>query len=141
VKKWVKSSDALSRRFEAALPKHPDLQPRKMFGYPCCFVKGVFFTGLHEEKVVMRLPDEVKAQLPALDGAAAFDPMGGRPMKQWWVVPPSIIGDAGKLSALIADAFGRVQPLPGKAAKPGAAKGKPARASAARPASPRRKRS
>jgi hypothetical protein len=59
----------------------------------------------------------VKAGLKELSGAPQFDPMGGRPMKQWWVLPKSVTGDGAKLKAFIANAFDQVQPLPGKAPK------------------------
>lgn len=31
--KWKKSSPALVERFEAALPRDPRVEPKKMFGY------------------------------------------------------------------------------------------------------------
>ncbi len=128
--KWTKPPAELVERFQAALPAHPDLTPKKMFGYPAAFVKGNFFTGLHNDNVVIRLPDEVKAGLKELSGAPAFDPMGGRPMKQWWVVPKAVAGDGKKLKDFIGRAFEQVQPLPGKAPKKKpAAKKKPARQS------------
>src|SRR5207248_7994973 len=95
--KFTKPPAELVERFNAALPAHPDLTPKKMFGYPASFVKGNFFTGLHNDNVVIRLPDEVKAGLTELKGAPQFDPMGGRPMKQWWVLPKSVTGDGAKL--------------------------------------------
>src|SRR5271166_3510667 len=110
--KWTKAPEELTTRFNAALPRHPDLQPRKMFGYAAAFVKGTFFSGLHQDNCVIRVPDEVKAALPQLAGAAAFDPMGGRPMKQWWVVPKAVSADGDALRALLAKAFARVQQLP-----------------------------
>jgi hypothetical protein len=116
--KFIKPPAELVERFKAALPSHPDLTPKQMFGFPASFVKGNFFTGLHNENVVIRLPDEVKAELKELDGAPQFDPMGGRPMKQWWVLPSNVTGDGAKLKGFIARAFVKVQPLPGKAAKP-----------------------
>jgi len=114
--KWTKPPEELVTRFQAALPAHPDLTPKKMFGYPASFVKGNFFTGLHNDNVVIRLPDAVKASLKELASAPQFDPMGGRPMKQWWVIPKSVTGDGKKLKAFIGAAFEKVQPLPGKAA-------------------------
>ena len=114
--KFTKPPPELVERFNAALPEHPDLAPKKMFGYPASFVKGNFFTGLHNDNVVIRLPDEVKAKMGELEGAPRFDPMGGRPMKQWWVLPKSVTGDAKKLKAFVKKAFELVQPLPGKAA-------------------------
>ena len=40
--------------------------------------------------MVFKLTDEAKReQALALDGAERFDPMGGRPMREWVVVPAS----------------------------------------------------
>ncbi|MBM3503710.1 MAG: TfoX/Sxy family protein [Alphaproteobacteria bacterium] len=57
---WKKSSPALIARFAAALPDDPKIQRRSMFGYPCSFVNGNFFTGLHQENVVVRLPGDAR---------------------------------------------------------------------------------
>ena len=35
-----------------ALPRHPDVEPRKMFGYPCAFVRGSFWIGLFEANAI-----------------------------------------------------------------------------------------
>lgn len=101
--RWKKSPPELIARFEAALPRDPNVEPKKMFGYPAAFVSGGFFTGLHEHRVVLRLPADVHAQTKALASAAAFEPMGGRPMRGWYVVPDTITSDAKKLSALLAE--------------------------------------
>lgn len=113
---WSKSSPALEARFLDALPSHPDAERKRMFGYAACFVRGNFFIGLHEENVVVRLPGDLKSKVPA--GAAAFDPMkNGRLMKDWWVLPSKVAGDAKALARFVADAFPLVQKLPAKATK------------------------
>lgn len=133
--RWKKSSPELIARFEAALPRDANVVPRKMFGYPAAFVADGFFTGLHEENVVLRLPADVHAQTKALAKAAAFDPMGGRPMRGWYVVPTAIAGDGKKLGALLAELLPKLvkhpeQPSSKKRAAPAkkpAAKKAPAR--------------
>lgn len=140
---WKKSSPALVERFTAALPRHPDVTPRKMFGYPASFVGGGFFAGLHEENVVLRVPPAVKDALPALGGAATFDPMKrGAGMKDWWVIPQPVAASAPALQALLADALGLLtaQPAARQRSKPPAkpaAKGR-AKPRAAKPGSRRR---
>jgi len=115
---WEKSSPDLVERFTLALPQHTDAQPRKIFGYPCCFVKGNFFVGLHEDNVVIRLPGDLKNQFSDLRSANTFDPMGtGKGMKDWWIIPPAIPGDTEKLSGFFAATFAEVQKLPAKPAK------------------------
>ncbi len=117
---WKKANPEMISRFEAALPEHPDAEPRKMFGYPACFVKGNFFVGMHEdERVVVRLPGGLHARFPELAGATIFDPMGtGKGMKDWWIVPPTLTGDVRRLATFFAAAFTEVQKLPAKERKP-----------------------
>lgn len=115
---WRKPPADLVERFNAALPVHPDAKPRKMFGYPACFVNGHFFVGLHNENAIVRLPGELKDRFPDLAGAAHFDPMGtGKGMKDWWLLPASIADDAQKLQAFFAATFVDVCALPPKAPK------------------------
>ena len=133
MKKWEKAPEALTARFTALLPRHPDAQPRKMFGYAACFVKGNFFIGLHESNVVVRLPDGLHLKFKELAGSPPFDPMGGRPMRGWFVVPKEVVASDARLGAFIAATFAEVQQLPakGSAPKKPAAK-KPARKPAAK---------
>ncbi len=105
-------------RFDAALPDDPAAQRRKMFGYPACFVNGNYFCGLHNADFVVRLPGGLVDKFPALRDARQFDPMGGRPMKDWWVIPAEISGDDERLADLIADTFAEVIKLPPKEPKP-----------------------
>lgn len=121
---WKKASPQMQSRFAAALPDHPDAEPRKMFGYPACFVKGNFFVGMHEEdRVVVRLPGGLREKFPELSAAAIFDPMGtGKGMKDWWIVPPEVTGDVERLARFFAAAFTEVQKLPAKERKPKAPK-------------------
>lgn len=114
--KWQQAPAELTRRFTALLPAHPDVQPRKMFGYACAFVRGNFWTGLFEDKVVVRLPDGLHERFPRLAGASPFDPMGGRPMKGWYVVPADVVADDGALDRLLRETFAAVLLLPGKTA-------------------------
>lgn len=131
MKKWEKAPAELTARFTALLPRHPDAQPRTMFGYAACFVKGNFFAGLHESNVVVRLPDGLHLKFEELAGAPPFDPMGGRPMRGWFVVPEHVVASDAKLGALIAATFAEVQKLPAKAGAPKKPAGK--RATAKKP--------
>ena len=49
---------------------------------------GKVTSGLWQDSMVFKLTDEVKReQALALEGAERFDPIGGRPMREWVVVP------------------------------------------------------
>ena len=139
--KWKKSSAELTARFTALLPAHPAAEPRKMFGYAACFVNGHFFIGLHEENVVVRLPDGLDEKFAEVKGSAPFDPMGGRPMKGWFVVPKAVVTSDTKLGAFIERAFAEVRKLPAKVAgakKSAAKKSAPAKKSATKKAPARK---
>jgi TfoX/Sxy family transcriptional regulator of competence genes len=123
---WKKSSAELIATFYAALPSEELAERRKMFGYPCAFVGGQMFTGLHEERMIVRLAEQERAEFLALAGARIFEPMPGRTMKEYAVVPPQILSDAAALRRWVAKAFEYAASLPTKERKPsrrGAAKG------------------
>jgi hypothetical protein len=59
----------------------------KMFGMPSVFIGSKAFAGLREGGMVFKLGGVAHADALALDGAHLFEPMAGRPMKEWVVVP------------------------------------------------------
>jgi hypothetical protein len=68
--------------------QNDDVTLGKMFGMPCVKRGGKAIAGFWQESVVFKLPDAAAREgALALDGAQLFDPMGGRPMKEWVVVP------------------------------------------------------
>jgi TfoX/Sxy family transcriptional regulator of competence genes len=58
-----------------------------MFGYPCAFVNGNMFGGLHEERLFVRLDEAGRRRLLREPGATPFEPMPGRRMTEYVVVP------------------------------------------------------
>jgi hypothetical protein len=60
----------------------------RMFGMPSLKIGGKAFAGYSQGALVVKLRGEAHAQALALAGATLFDPMGGRPMKEWVVIPP-----------------------------------------------------
>lgn len=62
----------------------------QMFGMACLKdPNGKAFVGLHGEELVVRLNRDTTehAAALALPGSHLFDPMGGRPMKDWICLP------------------------------------------------------
>jgi hypothetical protein len=53
VKEWTRAPQQVVEAFGAALPDHPAVQRRKMFGYPCAFVNGNMFTGVFQTDVFL----------------------------------------------------------------------------------------
>jgi hypothetical protein len=114
---WKRSSDTAVKRFVEALPDAAAGGRRKMFGYEACFVNGGFWAGMYQDDMVIKLPDALKSATKALDGAANFDPMGGRPMKSWWIIPRKVSESPAALRALLTATFAEVATGNGGGAK------------------------
>jgi TfoX/Sxy family transcriptional regulator of competence genes len=78
---------------------------RKMFGFPAGFIHGNMFMGLHQENMILRLPEQSRTKLLAVGGAKVFEPMPGRPMPEYVVVPLSIVHDPEQLSQWVSKAL------------------------------------
>lgn len=114
---WTKSPPELIERFDEALPSHPLVQRRMMFGYPVAIVNGHMFTGLHGNTMFVRLPEDLRAKLLAMDGACQFAPMADRPMKEYVVLPETIVGEPVALRDWVETSFLAAASLPPKVAK------------------------
>jgi hypothetical protein len=121
--KWRKSPDSLVQAFDHSLPVMEGVQRKSMFGYPCAFFHGHLFCGLHQESIIVLLSEARRDALVA-EGATVFEPMPGRAMKAYVVVPPEIVADRQKLRALLSDALAHASSLEPKPAKAKAAKKK-----------------
>ena len=69
------------------LVAHPGVTAGTMFGMPTLKVGGKAFAGSHDGNMVFKLTGDAHARALSISGAHLFDPMGGRPMKEWVVVP------------------------------------------------------
>ena len=113
---WRKSPRELVERFEAAIAGVEGLEPRQMFGYPASFIGGNLTSSLHEDRWIVRLPDEeLQARLDA--GWAQFEPMAGRPMRGYVVMPAEVADDPDAARGWVERAAAYVRTLPPKAAK------------------------
>jgi TfoX/Sxy family transcriptional regulator of competence genes len=67
-----------------------DCVQRQMFGSPAFFVNGNMFAAAHQHSLVLRLPEDAREEfLAAYDEAGQFEPMAGRPMREYVSVPES----------------------------------------------------
>lgn len=109
-----KSPPALIARFDEVAGRHPSATRRKMFGYPALFVGGNLTTSLHADRWVIRLaPNDLEEAL-RLPGAGRFEPMPGRPMNGYALLPHEVVADDAALDAWIGRAIGFVSTLPPK---------------------------
>jgi TfoX/Sxy family transcriptional regulator of competence genes len=117
---WRKSPEQLIETFEAVAPS-PPASLRKMFGYPAAFVNGNMFMGLFQEDMILRLPEADRAELLKINGARIFEPMPGRQMREYVVLPAGLLATREALRAWVAKAlqYGEtLKPKPGKSSKP-----------------------
>ena len=109
--KWRPAPAALIQQFGRAVEGLPAVEPRKMFGYPAVFVNGNMFAGLFQDSVVLRLSAEDRGTLP---GATPFEPMPGRPMREYVVAPTSVVDSTLQLRTWLERARSFAAALPAK---------------------------
>jgi len=110
---WDKSPADLAERFTTTVSALPGAQVRKMFGYPAGFVNGQLFTGLFGASWHVRLPDDARSQLAAA-GGTPFEPMPGRPMREYLLLPEEVAADPAAAEAWVGRALAYVEKLPPK---------------------------
>lgn len=103
-----KPDPALVEAFEAALPLTQGIERRKMFGCPCAFVHGNMFAGVHETRLILRIPEEA-ARRP-------FAPMG-RAMREYAAIEDALDCEPREIRELVARALAYTRALPPKQAK------------------------
>ena len=116
--KWRKPPAELVDLFLSLVPDDPEVDVRAMFGTPCFFCHGNMFAGVHQESLIVRLGDDERAALLALPGARRFEPMPGRPMREYACVPDAMLSDREALEAWLARALAYALTLPAKQKKP-----------------------
>ena len=68
--------------------RHPHVKAKKMFGMDGFTANGKAAGGLTGGDMVFKLTDPTaRERALAIDGAHLFEPMAGRQMKEWVVVP------------------------------------------------------
>lgn len=112
---WEKAADETVRAFRDVAPGGPEAEERKMFGFPCSFVHGNMFMGLHQDSFILRLNPQDRAFAIA-SGAATFAPMG-RTMKEYVQLPPAILADEAQLREWVARSYAFASAMPTKEKK------------------------
>jgi TfoX/Sxy family transcriptional regulator of competence genes len=62
-----------------------------MFGAVTYFVNGNMFAGIHEDTIILRLSEKDRQEIMAADDEVKlFEPMEGRPMKEYVALPEPV---------------------------------------------------
>jgi TfoX/Sxy family transcriptional regulator of competence genes len=112
-----KSPAGLVERFDTVAGWFPEVERRLTFGYPCLYVGGNMVSGLHQSSWHVRLDGADLEEAGALDGARPFEPMPGRPMTGFTVLPAAVIDDDEAIRDWVGRAIDYGASRPAKATK------------------------
>jgi RNA polymerase sigma factor (sigma-70 family) len=88
-----KSPPELVSRFGELAQLAGDADHKQMFGYPACVLRGNLFMSLHEDSLILRLAEADRADFLSRYDSSLFEPMPGRPMMEYVVVPAALVYD------------------------------------------------
>jgi len=88
-----------------------------MFGNISAFVNGNMFAGLFGNKLFVRLSDEDRRELLEKKGASLLEPMKGKPMREYIVLPKAWRNQQETVRQWIARSLDWTSKLPPKKAK------------------------
>ena len=116
---WRKPQEDLVQLLHDVIPEgQAAVEFKPMFGGPCYWSGGNMFAAVHQESILVRLAEPDRAELLAQPGAHLFEPMEGRPMKEYVVFPEAMLTDAEALRGWMAKGLAYAASLPPKEKKP-----------------------
>ena len=111
-----KPSEQAKAAFHKLVPPDPAVTTRPMFGNLSAFVNGNMFCGLFGEDLFVRVSEDDQAKIRK-QGGKAFEPMAGRAMTGYVVVPAGWQKKSDATRSWIALALSWSRALPPKGAK------------------------
>jgi TfoX/Sxy family transcriptional regulator of competence genes len=112
---WRKSPEWLVEAFGEILPEEdPRVERRKMFGYPCAFASDNMFIGLHQESLLLRLPEGDRERFLEQYQTEIFQPFPGRVMREYVVVPHDLVRDPAALAPWVHRSLDYASAIPPK---------------------------
>jgi hypothetical protein len=107
-------SRELTARFTAVLQRFPQAERRQMFGMPAAFIGGNLATGLYGEGWMVRLGPDEALRVVAQGQGSAFEPMAGRPMKGYVLLPAAVAWDDEAIADWVGRALAYTGTIPAK---------------------------
>jgi len=103
--------------FQSLVPKGDRVTVRPMFGNISAFVNGNMFFGVFGNDLFVRLPSEDQSELLKNKGSSMLEPMKGKPMKDYVVLPKTWRARPETLRSWITKSLEWSSKLPAKKAK------------------------
>ena len=111
---WKKPSLELTVYLEDKLSAF-ECQKRTMFGCPSYFVNGNMMAGVFQEDIFIRLSEADRKDISlSSDEVAPFEPIKGRKLKEYVVLPDSIYNDLDKFGIWLERSYNYVSSVPAK---------------------------
>ncbi len=109
---WKKTSPEMIALMDEAVTSVP-CRRKLMFGAVAYFANDNMFAGVHQDAPFLRLSEADRQEvLSAWDEASIFEPMEGRPMREYVVLPEALYEDSLTLRDWVHRAFGYASTLP-----------------------------
>jgi len=89
--------------FQSVKPRAAE--ERSMGGSPAALINGNMFMRVRRTQFVLRLSEAHRTELLRLPGAEVFEAIPGRPMKEYIVLPPSVLKDTRVLAHWVQRSF------------------------------------
>jgi TfoX/Sxy family transcriptional regulator of competence genes len=125
--KWTKAPAEMVSLFERVVQDLPGSETRKMFGYPAAFVSGQMYCSLFQDRMMIRLSERDRGAFLERFQAKAFEPIPGRPMREYVEVPEALVNNVSMLKGWVLKAKEYAATLPVKDSKSRTGRGKAAK--------------
>jgi TfoX/Sxy family transcriptional regulator of competence genes len=102
--------------FGELMPRTEDVVAKKLFGQPAAFVHGNLFFGVYGRSLFVRL-SEVDRREAAAAGFSFFEPMPGRAMREYLVLPAEVMARPARARHWVDRAIAYASSLPAKSPK------------------------
>jgi len=112
--KFTKAPDSMVALFNTATATLPGIETRKMFSYPAAFINGNMFSCLFQSNMILKLSEADRAACVREFSAKPFEPMPGRAMGQYIVIPQAILESPSLLGAWLRKSHRYVSAMPSK---------------------------
>ena len=90
---WEKADKGLIELLEKGLAVY-SCDQKFIFGSPTFFINNNMFAGVHQRTVILRLSETDHTKIAATyTEAKPFEPMPGRPMKEYFALPETLCRD------------------------------------------------
>lgn len=114
---WKKSPEELITFLDNTM-KEMDCTKRKMFGFPAYFINDYMFLGTFEDNLFIRLSERDRENIHRdHTDVEPFEPMKGRPMKEYVTLPKSLYKNKKQFSFWLKKSVDYICSLPPKKKK------------------------